>query len=625
MIPSYLFLLGSISASAVGNHLWQSTLFASIAGLLMLALQKNQARVRCWIWFAASVKFLLPFSWLIAIGSHMAQPRAFPVVRPTVFFALDKISQPFMQPTTSVSASTASANLLNATQLIPWILLTVWLCGLISVLLVWCLRWWRISSALLAALPLREGREVEALQRMERVEGTRIRMKMLLSPTSVEPGIFGIVRPVLVWPKGIAERLEDAQLEAILAHEICHARSYDNLTAAIHMLVEAIFWFHPLVWWLGTRLVEERERACDEEVLQLCKEPRIYAESILKVCQFCVESPMVCISGVTGSDLKKRIVRIMTEAEHVAGKLDFLRKFLLYAAGLAVIAVPIAFGQVRACQAQARSLAKANPGNMPSEVFDVASIKPNSPKGGHFMFGGGWSSDGFTSFGTTLHTLAETAYGVQDSQILGGPSWVDSERYDVQAKMSSSVADALQKLSPDQQEVVQEHMLQALLADRFHLVIRHENKELPIYALVITKNGPKLKEADPANTYANGFKAPDGSPAGSSVMEFGGGQLTGQGVPVSVLVLELSQQPELAGRTLIDRTGLARKYDFTLQWSPQRSASNSTLGFNSGPGAESSGASLFTALREQLGLAVESTKGLVDTIVIDHAERVSEN
>src|SRR6185295_14490363 len=81
--------------------------------------------------------------------------------------------------------------------------------------------------------------------------------------------------------------------------------------SAIHMVVEAAFWFHPLVWFVGARLVDERERACDEHVLRVCGEPRTYAESILSVCKIYVESPVICVSGVSGSDLKKRIEAIM--------------------------------------------------------------------------------------------------------------------------------------------------------------------------------------------------------------------------------------------------------------------------------------------------------------------------
>ena len=183
--------------------------------------------------------------------------------------------------------------------------------------------------------------------------GIRKPIDLLLSPATLEPGIFGIVKPVLVWPKGISERLDDAQLEAILAHEVWHVRRRDNLAAAIHMVVEAIFWFHPLVWWLGSRLVDERERACDEEVLESGSDRQVYAESILKTCEFCVESPLACVSGVTGADLKKRIVRIMTE--RMANKLSFGRKLLLAGVGVAAVAGPVVFGLVNAPQIRAAS------------------------------------------------------------------------------------------------------------------------------------------------------------------------------------------------------------------------------------------------------------------------------
>ena len=165
--------------------------------------------------------------------------------------------------------------------------------------------------------------------------------------------MFGIVRPILLWPARISERLQDAHLETILAHEVQHVRRRDNLAAAMHMVVEAIFWFYPLVWWLGARLLEERERACDEEVLQLGIAAQIYAESILKTCAYCVESPLACISGVTGADLKQRIIRIMTRRPEE--KLGLARKLLLAAIGLAAVAGPVVAGMVRAPLASAQS------------------------------------------------------------------------------------------------------------------------------------------------------------------------------------------------------------------------------------------------------------------------------
>jgi len=146
-----------------------------------------------------------------------------------------------------------------------------------------------------------------------------------------------LLHPVLLLPAGIAGRLTPAQLEAVLAHELCHVRRRDNLSASIHMVVEAIFWFHPLVWWIGAKLVEERERACDEEVLSLGSEPRVYAEGIVNVCRLYVESPLVCLSGVTGSNLKKRIEAIMTN--RIVLRLNFAKKIALTVAGIAAVAV----------------------------------------------------------------------------------------------------------------------------------------------------------------------------------------------------------------------------------------------------------------------------------------------
>ena len=136
-------------------------------------------------------------------------------------------------------------------------------------------------------------------------------MQVKSSPAPIEPGLVGIWRPVLLLPEGIVACLSALELQAVAAHEICHYRRRDNLTAALHMLVAAAFWFYPLVWWLGARLVEERENACDERVLECGNDPQTYAESILKVCRFYLHSPLACAAGVSGADLNKRMEKIM--------------------------------------------------------------------------------------------------------------------------------------------------------------------------------------------------------------------------------------------------------------------------------------------------------------------------
>ena len=215
----------------------------------------------------------------------------------------------------------------------------IWLTGFLVVAARWTMRWRKISDAIQLTEPLRKGREFEVLQRIRSLAGLQPSIDLRSLPASMEPGIFGLFRPILLWPQAITVRLQDMHLEAVLAHEVCHVRRRDNLTAAIHMVVEAIFWFHPLVWWLEARLVEEREHACDEEVLQLCGHRRIYAESILRVCEFCVESPLACVSGVTGADLKRRIVQIL--ADPAVLKLTLTKKLLLPTAAILVVVNPL--------------------------------------------------------------------------------------------------------------------------------------------------------------------------------------------------------------------------------------------------------------------------------------------
>src|SRR5262249_12105386 len=144
----------------------------------------------------------------------------------------------------------------------------------------------------------------------------------------------GVFRPVLLLPDGIAKWLSPAQLRCVVAHELCHVRRRDNLTASIHMLVEALFWFHPLVWWIKARLIDEQERACDEEVLGFADDPQVYAESILKICEFYLTSPLICVSGITGSSLKKRIENIMKN--RIGVRLSFCRMVLLAIATITV-------------------------------------------------------------------------------------------------------------------------------------------------------------------------------------------------------------------------------------------------------------------------------------------------
>jgi bla regulator protein blaR1 len=320
------------------THLWQTTLFAGAVWLLTLALRKNRAHVRYWVWFAASAKFLLPFSVLAGLGTLVSQHAALPV-RPSWVIAMGEIGEPLTTPAAVAARVAVAADGAEGTYFAAAAVL-LWACGFAAIAICWLVRWKRVLELRRTATPVNTPC------------GMQYSVPVMSSPSLVEPGIFGIIRQVLLLPEGIGERLNQAQLEAILAHELCHVRRRDNLTSAIHMAVQAVFWFHPLVWWLGARLLDERERACDEEVLRLGNQPRVYAEGILNVCKLYMESPLPCMSGVTGANLKRRIEHIMTQT--VAGGLTSTRKLLLGGAALLAVAGPVITGMVNGSRLSAQ-------------------------------------------------------------------------------------------------------------------------------------------------------------------------------------------------------------------------------------------------------------------------------
>jgi bla regulator protein blaR1 len=236
-------------------------------------------------------------------------------------------------------------------------------------------------------------------------------------------------------------------------------------------------------------------------------------------------------------------------------------------------------------------------------AYTVASIKPNKSSDDRFMLrpmpGGGLSATG-----VTLKMLIGLAYGVFAYQISGGPAWISTERWDIEAK-----TDGVQGPLPRAQSVA---LLRALIENRFQLKARRESKEMPIYALVVTKNGPKLLPSDPTKA----------RPSAS----FGRGSGIFTNSSMAVFATRLSEQ---LGRPVIDQTDLKGGYDFTLEWTPAPGEGGAELiglppRAEPPPSGDSNGPSIFTALQE-LGLKLESTKGPAEILIIDNVERPSEN
>jgi uncharacterized protein (TIGR03435 family) len=251
---------------------------------------------------------------------------------------------------------------------------------------------------------------------------------------------------------------------------------------------------------------------------------------------------------------------------------------------------------------------------MPPLLFEVAAIRQN--KSGSGSSHSDTSNGRFTATNVSLRSLMQyEAYDIPGNRILGAPKWIDSTRFDIEAKMDDSLADHLRTLAEDQRRILTKALFQQLLADRFKLAVHWETRELPIYALKAGNKGDKLQ---PTKDLTAG-------PSTSSHGSRSGSQLDAKDVTLPELAQALTRllSREL-GRDIIDQTGIEGRYDLTLNWTSD-SGPASVPGVADGEASTDLGPSIFTAIREQLGLKLEPAKGSVRVLVIDHAEMPSDN
>ena len=573
--------------SALVNHLWQSTLLVVLVWLAARALRRNRARVRYWLWTAASVKFLVPLSALMSLGQRFEWRTLPAIARPAVSFVMEDVLAP------AVVAVAAPASSARPFAFVPWLLLAVWVAGVVAVLFSWRRQWLPMRSALRLARPVQLDTQHDSAD-----------LVVMSSLSVLEPGVFGIRRPVLLLPDGLVDRLTSVQLRALIAHERCHIRCHDNLAATMHMAVEAIFWFHPLVWWIETQMIDERERACDEDVLRLGSQPRDYAEGILEVCRFCVESPLPCVAGVTGSHLGRRVEAIMRN--QIGRPMTIGRRLAVACAAVAVIGGPVAGGAMKSPTNAQVDAASARP------KFEVASVKLNRSSSRRIALGGGFLPGGrFSASNIQLASLITAAYQIPPKQ-LDSKQLDDAlldEKFDIEAKAGTNalLQDAPMKAQRGQLRL----MLQELLTDRFKLAIHKETRELPLYALVVARNGPRLTPSPPD---------PD-CDTEVACRGFGGGPANGLkgSAELSGLAATLTWFLE---RQVVDRTGIQGRFDIELPpWSLPAQLVTPRAPDNDEPAPNASDPSIFTVLQERLGLRLESTRGPLDIYVVDHIER----
>lgn len=295
---------------------------------------------------------------------------------------------------------------------------------------------------------------------------------------------------------------------------------------------------------------------------------------------------------------------------------------LLFCVAMLAPGVPAGFGQ-NGTSPEVTAAPESAP--LPP-TFAVASIRLSAPDAG-LMYPPEGSAENFGARMASVESMIGFAYDIpavlgmsadlkdfflpQPRNMIGAPGWVSTDKYDLTAKADDAVFEAMKKLPAKEQQKQLRRMMQALLADRFKLKVRHETREMPVYALVVAKNGPKFKPTAAPPAALNDAGGP--SKPYENPWRLDRGQVVGHGVTVSGLLDVLWMQRELGSRKILDRTNLVGRYDLSLNWDSVDDVRDTT------------GLSLFTAIQEQLGLKLEPTRAPADVLVIDHIERPSQN
>jgi uncharacterized protein (TIGR03435 family) len=419
-------------------------------------------------------------------------------------------------------------------------------------------------------------------------------VRLVVSATTRVPVTAGWLRPVVLVPLGALSGLGPELLEALLAHELAHIRRHDYLVNLLQGVTEAVLFYHPAVWWVSRRIREERELCCDDAAVSICGDALTYVRALTELesqrCRSINSASINPALAANGGSLAARVARLLgvrqTQSRSAAPGL--------------ILAVAMA----------GALFVNAQPQVVPASslpAFDVASIKASSPDAGlkvDFAAGGR-----LVITHGTLRFLIKIAYDVTDDQIVGGPSWINSTRFDLEGKLLHPKGGDPQTMTKEQ--ILLFHgptrlRLQRLLADRFQLELRKDSKAMPVFALVAGKNGPKLKAS---------------TTTGAPEITFDHGILQAKRMDMPTLARFLSEGQ--VGRPVEDATGISGLYDLRLEWTPDPNLNPLQAAAAQAPA--DTGISIFSALQQQLGLRLEPKTDTADTLVVTRAELPSAN
>ena len=478
------------------------------------------------------------------------------------------------------------------------LLLTVWIAGVAIFLVPLAIGLWQIRLLRGSGLPWLHGQSLA--ETIARDAGIYRRVEVLLHEEVPGPMTCGIVHPTIVLPHD-AESWNEEDLSRAFVHELEHVRRGDSVSSFLARGACAVYWFHPLVWIAWRRLALEAERSCDDAVLRR-SEATAYAEQLVGLAKRLVtgqRSPLLAMAN--RADLTTR-VRAVLDARQRRGRAGMLSLALACTAAAVLVVTISPLTLVAAPQAQARP------------EFEVASVKQldNRQGEGPDLSFVGTSGNPFKISGNritvngTLHAFIAAAYSVKDYQVSGVPAWADSLMFNISA------------LSPGPDEATQDQarvMLQSLLADRFQVKLRREPKILPVYHLVQAKGSRKLTPAGADETFS--WKV---TPEPGGVMR---SKATKESIGDFVQLVGAS-----ADRPVINKTGITGFIDYDILFQPPPRVAGPSAEGGGGPrkaDTEDLNRTLIEAIQDQLGLKLQAAKDAVEILVIDHAERPSEN
>ena len=330
----------------VAAHLWETALFVGLLALSVRLLKRAPASTRYWFWFLAAVKLVVPsvlLVWLVSEIPTGAPTLSPPPLEQSTHGALTsdpgrpvyEILKPLLlsPPPVPQPVSPAVHNELYCT------LTLTWLAGFVFFVVRWAKGSLSLSRAVRTSHRIASSRETEILKRVRSWLPLKQDVDILVSSNVTEAGLWGIWRPTVLLPEGAASRLSDEELEAVILHELLHVKRRDNLAVVFQKAIFSLLWFYPPVWLIDRKLFEEREQACDEEVLRLRQSPETYISGILKVVRACVEQRLVGTSSIGGSSLKRRMVHLLST--RLPRKLGLLECALIigFVAGLSIFSV----------------------------------------------------------------------------------------------------------------------------------------------------------------------------------------------------------------------------------------------------------------------------------------------